>query len=94
MVKYKQITNCLLRENSKVYLDQMSLNEIIFYKFSIIYALLKCEEYVDNLISILKYLSTLESINILSRYAERIKWKFFFLFIMKNLFLMSKSDHY
>lgn len=36
----------------KVYLNQVSLNEIIFYKFSIIYAMLKCEEYVDNLISI------------------------------------------
>lgn len=36
----------------KVYLNQVSLNEIIFYKFSIIYAMLKCEEYVDNLMSI------------------------------------------
>lgn len=36
----------------KVYLDQVSLNEIIFYKFSIIYAMLTCEEYVDNLMSI------------------------------------------
>lgn len=80
MAKYKQITNCLLRENSKVYLDQMSLNEIIFYEFSIICAMLKCEEYVDNLMSILKYLSTSESINILSRYAESIKWKCFFPF--------------
>lgn len=36
----------------KVYLNQVNLNEIIFYKFSIIYAMLKCEEYVDNLMSI------------------------------------------
>lgn len=56
--------------------------------------MLTCEEYVDNLMSI-KNIYQPQNQLIFYQDMQSTKWKcVFFLSIVKNLFLKSKSDHY